>query len=127
MAKFFDKLDFFWVALGTVAVIVFINDMKDELTIFVSFTESYSVEISEWYFSFDRVLGLESDEFTDKRLDETGAFCDVVNGLIGDEKDALLDHFLIVDFLDQCRVLDLLFFVKLIENVGLLAQIEKII
>lgn len=65
MAKFFDKLDFFWVALGTVSVIVFINDMKHELTIFVSFTESYSVEISEWYFSFDCVLGLESDEFTD--------------------------------------------------------------
>ena len=114
-------------ALCTVAVIVFINDMKHELTVFIGLTESYAVDISEENFSLDCVLGLEADEFADKRLDETRTFCDVVNGLICDEEDALLDHFLIVDFLDQCRVLDLLFLVQLIEDVGLLAQIQNII
>ena len=111
LAKFLDELDFFRVALCTVPVIVFINDMKHELTVFIGLTESDAVDISEGDFSFDCVLGLESDEFADKRLDEAGTFCDVVNGLICDEEDTLLDHFLIVDFLDQCRVLDLLFLV----------------
>ena len=95
---------------SAVPVIVLVNHMEYEFTIFIGFAEGDPVKVFEGYFSFYGVLWLERDEFAYKGFDETGPFCDVVDGLIGDEKDALLNHFLIVDFLNQSRVLDLLFF-----------------
>jgi hypothetical protein len=101
--------------------------MEYEFTVFVGFTESHTVKVFEGYFSFYGVLWLKTYKFAYERFDETGSFCDVVDGFIGNEEDALLNHFLIVDFLDQSRVLDLLFLAQLADNVRLLAQIKGIV
>jgi hypothetical protein len=94
---------------NAVPVIVLVNHMEYEFTVFVSFAEGNTVKIFEGYFSFYGVLWLETNEFAYKGFDEAGSFCDIVDGFIGYEKDALLNYFLIVDFLDQSWVLDLLF------------------
>ena len=44
---------------------------------------------------------MKSDEFRDKGFDETGSFGDVVNGLVGEEENAFLNHFFVVDFVDK--------------------------
>ena len=76
--------------------------------------------MSEGNFSFDGVLALQGDEFADQGLYQTGAFGNVVYGLVGEEEDPLLDHFLLVYFLYQSGELYLFLFVELTDDVGLL-------
>lgn len=74
--------------------------MEYKFAIFIGFAQSDTINVFEGYFSFNCVLGLETDEFTDQRLDKTGTFCDVVKGKVSDEENALLNHFLVVYLLD---------------------------